>query len=78
MKAGRQTAPTYLIAIASPRPSRAGLLSEIQAELPPEPELSLYRLLRAEGGDAYSRNNALVRELVSFENALDLRMRKSQ
>jgi hypothetical protein len=77
VQAGRRTAPAYLVAIARPRLSRAGLLSGIQLELTPEPELSLYRLLRAEGGDAYSRYNALVRELVSFEQALDLRMRKN-
>ena len=41
----------------------------------PEPELQLYELLKREGGDAYSRYNALVRELVSFENALDRRNR---
>lgn len=77
VQAGRKTAPAYLIAIASPRLSRAGLLSDIEADLPPEPELCLYRLLQAEGGDAYSRYNALVRELVSFENALDWRIRKN-
>jgi hypothetical protein len=38
-----------------------------------EPELQLYRLLRREGGDAYSRYNALLRELISFEQALDRR-----
>jgi hypothetical protein len=77
IQAGRQTAPAYLVAIASPRLRRAGLLSGIHPEATPEPELSLYRLLRAEGGDAYSRYNALVRELVSFEQALDRRMRKN-
>lgn len=40
---------------------------------PSEHELQLYRLLKLEGGDAYSRYNALVRELVSFENALERR-----
>ncbi|MCX6930149.1 MAG: hypothetical protein NT154_44095 [Verrucomicrobia bacterium] len=40
-----------------------------------EPERQLYRLLRQEGGDAYSRYNALIRELVSFEQALDRRCR---
>jgi hypothetical protein len=47
--------------------------------IPPEvsePELQLYDLLKREGGDAYSRYNALVRELVSFENALDRRNQK--
>jgi hypothetical protein len=39
-----------------------------------EPELELYSLLRREGGDAYSRYNAIVRELVSFESALSRRL----
>jgi len=43
----------------------------------PEPERQLYRLLRQEGGDAYSRYNALIRELVSFEQALDRRQNKN-
>jgi len=38
--------------------------------------LQLYRLLRQQGGDAYSRYNALLRELVSFESALDHRCRQ--
>ena len=75
-QAGRCTAEACLVSIARPRLSRAGLLAAVQTELQPEPELCLYRLLRAQGGDAYSRYNALVRELVSFENALDRRMRK--
>lgn len=77
-QAGRYTAAACLVSIARPRLSRAGLLAGIQADLQPEPELSLYRLLRAQGGDAYSRYNALIRELVSFENALDRRLQKFQ
>jgi hypothetical protein len=41
-----------------------------------EPELQLYALLGQETGDAYARYNALLRELVSFENALDRRARR--
>jgi hypothetical protein len=36
----------------------------------------LYRLLHQQGGDAYSRYNALLRELISFEHALDCRQRR--
>ena len=43
-----------------------------------KPELELYDLLKLEPGDAYSRYNAMVRELVSFENALDRRNRKTK
>jgi hypothetical protein len=35
-------------------------------------------LLKLERGDAYSRYNSLLRELVSFENALDRRIRKTK
>lgn len=68
--AGRRTAAAFLIAIAKPRLTRAGLVSAALLADLHEPELQLYRLLREEGGDAYSRYNALLRELVSFENAL--------
>ncbi|HUA64319.1 MAG TPA: hypothetical protein VME24_00625 [Alphaproteobacteria bacterium] len=74
--AGRQTAEAYLVRIARPRLSRAGLLTGVLEDLPADAELCLYRLLRAQGGDAYSRYNALLRELVSFEQALDRRMQK--
>lgn len=76
-QAGRCTPEACLVSIASRRLGRAGLLTGIQKELQPEPELCLYRLLRAQGGDAYSRYNALVRELVSFENALDRRVSRN-
>ncbi|MBI4625128.1 MAG: hypothetical protein HY736_18155 [Verrucomicrobia bacterium] len=36
-----------------------------------EPEAVLYRLLRKESGDAFSRYNAILRRLVRFEHALD-------
>lgn len=71
--AGRHTIAACLVAIARPRLSRAGLLTEGSMSLPDEPELQLYRLLRHQGGDAYSRYNALLRELISFESALDSR-----
>jgi len=74
LQAGRRTACGCLVSMARPRLSRAGLLPE-GVVLSREPELELYRLLRQEEGDAYSRYNALVRELVSFEQALDHRMR---
>ena len=71
--AGRRTVEAYLVSIARPRLSRAGLLTGDE-DLMAEPELGLYRLLRAQGGDAYSRYNSLLRELISFEQALDRRM----
>ena len=74
-QSGRCTVPSCLVGIARSRLTRAGLIQCAVAPALVEPELQLYRLLRREGGDAYSRYNALVRELVSFEAALDHRNR---
>ncbi len=72
LAAGRRTAAACLVEIGRTRLTRAGIA------VPDSPgggefELQLYALLRREGGDAYSRYNALLRELVSFENATDAR-----
>ena len=76
--AGRHTIPAYLIAIASPRMRDTGFIKEPSPDLQEDAELKLYRLLgKSEGdgkGDAYARYNALLRELVSFEHALDRRL----
>lgn len=77
LSAGKRTAPAYLVCIGRRRLETAGLLSPADRSLSEEPELELYRLLRSEGGDAYSRYNALLRELISFEQALDRRIRQS-
>jgi hypothetical protein len=74
LKAGRRTVFACLVDIARPRLTHARLISAASPPPSSEPELELYRLLRDEGGDAYSRYNSLVRELVSFEMALDRRM----
>jgi hypothetical protein len=76
LQSGRCTIPACLAEIASPRLRQVGLLATDVSNEGPESELQLYRLLCQEGGDAYSRYNALLRELVSFEQALDLRHRK--
>ncbi|HEX7578341.1 MAG TPA: hypothetical protein VF430_09925 [Verrucomicrobiae bacterium] len=73
-QSGRCTIPACLVGIARSRLTRAGLIHGGGPPAPVEPELQLYRLLRREEGDAYSRYNALVRELVSFEAALDRRI----
>jgi len=73
LQSGRRTISACLVGIARGRLRHAGLLVGTEALAPEEPELQLYRLLRHEGGDAYSRYNSLLRELVSFEQALDRR-----
>ena len=76
-RSGRCTIPACLVGMARSRLRRAGLITGVVASSFPEPERQLYRLLRQEGGDAYSRYNALLRELVSFEQALDRRQNKN-
>lgn len=68
--AGRRGINACLVRIAAPRLIRAGLMAV------PEPagsdaELELYQILSSEPGNAYGRYNAMIRELVSFEHALD-------
>jgi hypothetical protein len=73
LQSGKPTAPAWLVSIARARLAQAGLLDRSTPSAA-EPELQLYRLLRREGGDAYSRYNSLLRELISFEQALDRRL----
>jgi len=63
-----------LVAIGAPRLERLGLHVPAVSALESEGELALYRTLCARGElDPYSRYNALLRELVSFERALEHR-----
>lgn len=71
---GRVSVAACLAAMALPRLQRAGVLRAVPPALTVDVELQLYRLLRRNGGDAYSRYNALLRQLVSFEQALDRRI----
>lgn len=65
-----------LVAVGAPRLRRAGLDLPAAAGEPDAPELSLYAALRSRDGDAYSRYNALIRRLVSFERALETAKRR--
>ncbi len=70
--AGRITPAACLIAVGWPRLNRAGMkLQDLEIHRVPDPEQKLYQLLCAKGGDAYSRYNSLIRQLVSFEQALE-------
>lgn len=68
--AGRSGINACLVRIAAPRLERAGFIS-VSGNQDLTAELELYEILQKEPGDAYSRYNALLRELVSFEHALD-------
>ena len=77
-QANRQTIFSCLIQIGFPTLTKMNLLpSEIQLLTQEDAELTLYRILRSETGDAYSRYNALVRRLISFERAISSAGNKS-
>ena len=68
---GKLTVFTCLLGIAMPTLEQGGVITgDWDITLCQDPELTMYRLLRAEAGDAYSRYNALLRRLVSFQQAL--------
>jgi hypothetical protein len=70
LRSGRSSSASCLVRIARPRLGRAGLLpASAHGDDGAEPEL--YQLVSAEGPGAHSRYNALIRQLVSFEHALD-------
>jgi hypothetical protein len=70
---GRPSIPACLVRMARPRLSRAGLLPSC-IPIDDGAELDLYQQLAPEGPGAHSRYNALIRELISFEHALDHRL----
>jgi hypothetical protein len=68
LAAERVTAASLLVSLAAPRLEREGVhVGTVQTD----PEMRLYRLLsETEGGLAYARYNALLRQIVSFADAL--------
>jgi hypothetical protein len=67
---GRETIASLVVAIGAPRLRRAGV--PVPQMMPPDPDHRLYELLAATDSDgAHSRYNALIRQLVSFERALE-------
>jgi hypothetical protein len=73
LRAGRaHSIEALLVAIARPRLHALGLDIPALPRQHGQSELELYRLLRAERpADAYPRYNALLRRLISFEQALE-------
>lgn len=67
---GRHGINSCLVRIAAPRLARVGAIS-LSGKPDCSAELELYEILMLEPGNAYGRYNALMRELVSFEHALD-------
>ena len=70
--AGRQTVGALLVEIGASRIRRAGVSVPPHPSAPIDAELRLYALLRDQyPADAYSRYNAFLRLLISFEQALE-------
>jgi hypothetical protein len=67
---GAETVPALLVSIGAPRLRRLGL--PVPQTTFFSPEMRLYeQLAEADSDSAHSRYNALVRRLVSFENAAE-------
>lgn len=71
----RHTIPSCLVRMARRRLAKAKLM-EPSPRHDIDAELDLYQLLSHEGNQAHSRYNSLVRQLVSFEHALDHRLKR--
>ncbi|OYW74765.1 MAG: hypothetical protein B7Z37_16355 [Verrucomicrobia bacterium 12-59-8] len=69
---GRLALESCLLAVGWNRLQRGGLPRPTRSPVRfPEPEMQLYSILRSEQGDAFSRYNALLRRLISFEQSLE-------
>lgn len=67
---GVESPQALLVAIGKPRLTRLGVV--VPHHSFPSPELALYEnLSRSDPNRAYSRYNALIRRLVSFERAAE-------
>lgn len=76
---GTRSAEALTVALASGRLRRCGFDLPEESALSNERELALYALLVARGEpDPYARYNALRRELDSFLEALESRLRRAQ
>lgn len=68
------TVESLLVAIASNRLRKFGILECTDADLPSDAELKLYGLLSEQHADAYAQYRAYTGRLNKFENALDHRV----
>jgi len=74
----RETIASLLVQIGSPRLGRCAVIVPVSPESALNADRRLYRLLAAQhGNEAHSRYNALIRQLVSFERALEQRISRS-
>ncbi len=71
--AGRESVESLLIQIGAPRLNWLGIVFPVKPDA--DADRRLYRLLSAEHGNAaHSQFNSLIRQLVSFERALEHRL----
>lgn len=77
--AGRETVASEIVKIGSPRLRRCGIEVDVTDEQALNADRRLYAILSATHGNAaHSQYNAWIRQLVSFERALEQRIsRKS-
>ncbi len=74
----RQSPAACLVQIGSPKLNRCGVPVAVTAEEALGADHALYEMLaRDNGDDAHGRYNALLRELVSFERALEQRVSRA-
>lgn len=70
LEAGVESIPSLLVMVGAPRLNRLGF--DVPDDTPWFPEDRLYaRLAEIHGDNAHSQYNALIRQLVSFERALE-------
>ena len=69
---GKLTPAACLVGLAARRLERVGVLSAaLLSGMPPEPEITLYRLWGQHPGDAYAKYSSFLRRLRRLEQALD-------
>ena len=77
--AGRETIAGELVKIGSPRLRGCGIDVAVTPEQALDADRRLFRLLgAAHGRNAHSHYNALIRQLVSFEQSLERRVRRAR
>jgi hypothetical protein len=72
----RHTIESCLVRIAANRLSRAGIL-DVGGISADNAELELYQFFAPFGNDAHSKYNAVIRRIISFEQALDHRLSRA-
>jgi hypothetical protein len=77
--AGRETPAGELVKIGSPRLRECGVEIRVKETDAVEADRRLYQLLGVvHGNAAHSQYNALIRQLVSFERALEQRVTRAR